>query len=167
MSLTGKSALTTAAAIANDGFWPQLLIGDLMDKYRIPSEYADKVIKTGLVLAMVRVNDKLKPVKTTIKALGHNTLAAYIAANPGNQIDGIDVLLTEYENAVFARAKAGLLMQFASVNRKPQAENLAKESDEMETYWLDQSQSSIAELLKRFLPAESVRSKANTKVALL
>lgn len=166
MSLTGKSSLTTTVALANDGFWPTLMLGDLMDNYRIPAEYADGVIKTGLTLAMIRVNDKLSKVKFALIADGYASLADYTTAHP-EPINESDVFTEHYKNAVFARAKAGLLKNFATINRRPQADNQAKEGDDTETYWLDESQASIAEVFKRVLPAEPVFHKHNTLAVLL
>jgi hypothetical protein len=166
MSLTGKPALTTAAALANDGFWPNMAIGDLLNKYRIPSEYADDTIKLGLTMAMVRVNEKLEAVKSAIVALGYATLQAYCTANV-EQIAGEDVLMLQYKHAVFCRAKAFLLRQFPSINRKPIAENEAKEAPETEQYWLDQSQAAIASFFDVFLPEESVSVQDGFYVALV
>jgi hypothetical protein len=166
MSLTGKPALTTAAAVTNDGFWPNLTLADLMNNYRIPSEYADGVIQTGLNLALINVNLKLASVKAKLVLDGYATLAAYTTAHP-EALNGKQVLEELYKHAVYARAKAGLLMQFATINRRPQAENQAKEGDDMETYWLDESQAAIAEFFRRFLPAELVLSNANTLAVLL
>lgn len=166
MSLTGKPSLTTADAITNDGFWPALTLADLLNKYRIPSEYADDVIKTGLLMAMIRVNEKLAPVKKALQDLGYTTLASYSLAN-AKLIAGVDVMLTEYQNAVFCRAKAGLLKQFETLNRRPQAENAAKESDNTEQYWLDESQASIKAFFTAVLPDETVLTKANAHVVLL
>jgi hypothetical protein len=166
MSLTGKPALTTAAAVTNDGFWPNLTLADLMNNYRIPSEYADGVIQTGLSLALINVNQKLASVKAKLILDGYATLAAYTTAHP-EALNGKQVLEELYKHAVYARAKAGLLMQFAAINRRPQAENQAKEGDDMETYWLDESQAAIAEFFRRFLPAELVLSNANALAVLL
>jgi len=166
MSLTGKPALTTSAPVTNDGFWPTLMIGDLLDNYRIPSEYADGVIQTGLTMALINVNAKLAAVKATLILGGYANLAAYTTAYP-EALNGKQVLEELYKHAVYARAKAGLLMQFAAINRRPQAENQAKESDDMETYWLDESQAAIAEFFRRFLPLETVMSKANTLAVLI
>lgn len=166
MSLTGKPSLTTNSTISNDSFWPDLSVGDLMDQYRIPSEYADKVIITGLTLAIIRVNEALKPVQDVIVALPFASLADYTAAN-SQQVGGEEILLTHYKTAVFTRAKAGLLKQFNSLNRKPAAENVAKESDDTEEYWLDESQASIAALFRVFLPDETVLNKANIHVSLM
>jgi hypothetical protein len=166
MSLTGKPALTTAVAITNDGFWPNLTLAELMDNYRIPPEYADGVIKTGLTLSIINVNEKLAAVKAQLIADGYATLEAYTTAH-SEPINSKQVLAELYKHAVFTRAKAGLLQQFNTLNRKPNAENAAKESDDTEAYWLDESQSAIAQFFKRFLPDEIVMSKANTLAVLL
>jgi hypothetical protein len=166
MSLTGKPALTTSAALANDGFWPDVALGDLLSKYRVPAEYADETIKTGVMLSMVRVNEKLAKVKAAIIALGYATLQAYCDANV-QQIADEDVLILQYNHAVFARAKAFLLRQFPTINRRPIAENEAKEAPETEQYWLDQSQAAIASFFAQFLPESSVSSNSGVYVAIL
>lgn len=137
-----------------------------MGSYRIPSEYADQVIITGLAMAMIRVNDKLAPVKRAIEDAGYNSLTEYTDAN-AQSINGQKVLLLQYTHAVFTRAKAGLLQQFNSLNRKEEAENAAKESGETEQYWLNESQASIKAFFDLFLPDETTLSSANAHVTLL
>jgi len=166
MALTGKPSLTTAAPVTNDGFWPDLMLGDLMDKYRIPPEYADQVIISGLVMSIIRVNDQLESVKTALKDLGFTSLLDYSQSNT-RLINGEELLITEYQNAIFCRAKAGLLQQFNSLNRKPVAENDAKESGDNEQYWMDLSQASIAVFYKEVLPDVTVLTKAGVTVELM
>lgn len=166
MSLTGKTALTTSAPVTNDGFWPDLQVADLLNKYRIPSEYVDGLIMQGLLLAVIRVNATLAPVKQAMIDLGHADLAAYTTAN-SEQLGGKELLLTEYENAVFCRAKAGLLQQFKTINRREIAENEAKEAEETEQYWLNESQASIAVFFNKLLPLETTLNNANAHVVLL
>lgn len=166
MSLTGKPALTTSSPVTNDGFWPTLMLGELLENYRIPAEYADGVIQTGLTMAMINVNQKLADVKVQLILDNYPTLAVYTTAHP-ELLNGKQVLEEHYKHAVFARAKAGLLQQFAAINRRPQAESQAKEGDDMETFWLDESQASIAEFFRRFLPTQTVMSKANTLAVLI
>jgi hypothetical protein len=167
MSLTGKPALTTAAAITNDGFWPDLALGDLLTKYRIPAEYADDVIKTGLMMAILRVNDQLEAVKAAIVAIGFTNLVEYASVHHTREVGGINALQLQYEHAVFARAKAGLLKQFNTLNRKPEAENAAKESNDTEQYWLDESQGCIKAFFDLIVPASNTLGKANARVVLL
>lgn len=166
MSLTGKPALTTAAALTNNGFWPDLVLADLLNNYRIPSEYADGVILTGLTLALMNVNLRLQTIQDTLVLDGYATLTAYTDAN-SELINGNAVLAELYQHAVFSRAKGQLLMQFAAINRRPQAENAAKEGFPTEQYWLDESQTAIAEFFRRFLPDETVYNKANVMAILL
>jgi hypothetical protein len=166
MSLTGKPALTTAAAVTNDGFWPDLALADLLNNYRIPSEYADGVITTGLTMALMQVNLKLAKVKDQLVLDSYATLSAYTTAHP-EALGNKQVLAELYKHAVYSRAKAGLLMQFAAINRRPEADNQAKEGQNMETHWLDESQAAIAEFYRRFLPAEVMPSKANTLAVLI
>lgn len=166
MSLTGKPALTTSAPVTNDGFWPALMLGELLENYRIPAEYADGVILTGLTMAMIKINQRLFAVKAKLMLDGYATLEAYTTAHP-ELVNGKQVLEEHYKHAVFARAKAGLLKQFAAINRRPQAESQAKEGDDMEIYWLDESQASIAEFFRRFLPDQQVMSKSNTLAVLI
>ncbi len=166
MSLTGKPELATSAPISNDGFWPDLNTNDLLSQYRIPSEYVDAVITRGLVLAMIRVNEKLEPVKAEMQTLGYTTLAEYTAAH-SRQINAIEVLLTKYQHAVFCRAKAGLLQQFKTMNRRPQAENEAKESEETEQYWLDESQACIQAFFDALFTEHNVSASSNVHAELM
>ena len=73
-SFTGKPELTTAEKIENDGFWPDLQMSDLMNAYRIPSEYDNSVIKDRLVLAVIDINDKLTAIKEQAILLGFSNL---------------------------------------------------------------------------------------------
>lgn len=166
MSLTGKPALTSAAIIANDGFWPDLALSDLMSQYRIPSEYADETIKTGLTMAIIRTNEQLFAVKQGFLALAYATLEDYTDAHP-DDINDTPVLLWHYQHAVFCLAKAMLLQQFNSLNRKPEAENAAKEAPETEAYWLNEAQRSLNSLFAVILPTQSQPGKAGFHVALL
>ncbi|WP_432745787.1 head completion/stabilization protein [Methylobacter sp. G7] len=167
MSLTGNPTLTSASAITNDGFWPNLSIADLLNNYRVPAEYADSVISTGLVMAIVRVNDVLYPVKEAVVSMGFNVFAAYVAAHHPQAVNSVNMLELNYHNAVHTRAKAGLLQQFNSMNRKPNAENAAKESESTEQYFLDESQLSIKALFDAVLPDAVVFGSANTYASLL
>ena len=166
MSLTGKPSLATAEPVVNDGFWVDLSLGDLMDKYRIPAEYENDTILLGVQMSLIRVNDKLIRARDAMIELGYITFTAYLTANP-DPIDGKEKLQVHYEHAVYCRAKAFLLQQFNSLNRRNDAENAAKEADETEQYWLDESAQAIAAIMKVFFPLETFSGNANIHVALI
>ena len=166
MSLTGKPELATAEPITNDGFWLDVSTADLMGKYRIPAEYVGDVITWGLTLSVVRVNNALQRAKNEMITLGFSTFDAYLIAN-SEQVGGYEIMQMHYEHAVYARAKAALLQQFNTMNRRDKAENPAKESEETEQYWLDESAASMAAINKAIFPLEDFSSKAHLHVALI
>ena len=163
---TGKPELTTAEAITNDGFWSDLAMADLMTQYRIPSEYADEVIKDGLMLAMIEINRQLVPVKTALY-LDYQDLETYTLAH-SEQIGGVEVFVKKYEESVFSYAKALLLQQFKTMNRKPEAENQAKESPETEAYWMNKSDAAVAFLFEKLgIDRATGRQSLNAQTYLL
>lgn len=166
MSLTGKPTLNTPSPFNNDGFWFDLDSGEFLSKYRVPGEYADDTINWGLTLALVNVNMDLEKVKFTIIDLGYATADAYVAANPVD-IGDTDKLIVQYKHAVYANAKAYLLQQFNSMNRKPNAEAAAKEAPDTEQYWLDQSAAAIADLFAQFVPLEQKPANHGVHAALI
>jgi hypothetical protein len=165
MSLTGKPSLTTAAPVANDGFWPDLSLSDLMDRYRIPSEYANDTISWGLSLALVRVNEQLDRAKNNVLTMPFETFDAYLESM--TILYGKPALTVHYEHAVYSYAKAFLLQQFSTMNRRKEAVNEAKESAETEQYWLDESKKSVAAIMRKFFPGEEHSTKANFYVELM
>ena len=126
----------------------------------------DSEYHTKIAPSRVAPTRKLAPVKRAIEDAGYNSLTEYTDAN-AQFINGQKVLLLQYTHAVFTRAKAGLLQQFNSLNRKEEAENAAKESGETEQYWLNESQASIKAFFDLFLPDETTLSSANAHVTLL
>lgn len=149
-SLTGKPDLTTDTVITNDGFWNNVSVGELMTTYRIPAEYDNDTIYQGLVDAVIRINEKLNDVKAKIITLGFISVTAYTAVN-SEKINDKEIIDFQYNKAVYYFAKAKLLQQFKTQNRREVANNEAKESFETYQYCLDQAQESIAFLKRKFL----------------
>lgn len=147
-SWTGKPELTVLTDIANDGFWVDLKMSDLVTWMRIPSEYDNDTIKRELIGSMIEVNRQLNPVKALL-IINHASLSAYCTAHP-ELIGGMDVVVSKYQEAVFSYAKAVLLQQFKTMNRKAEAENMAKESRETESYWLNRSLQAVLFFFKKF-----------------
>lgn len=142
MSLTGKPESTLQNNVLNDGFFPDLIVRDFLDKYRIPAEYADDTISNGVIVAMMSVNESLAPIKVEL-LLDYSSLQSYADLNK-EQINGNDTVIFMYQKAVFCHAKAWLLQQFNTLNRREKAEDVLKESPQTEQWWIKQSQETIA-----------------------
>jgi len=139
MSFSGKPTTLVERAIPNDGFWPDLGVSEFQTGYRLPAEYLVELLAEGITSAMGEVNLDLAKRKAAWQAGGISNVAA---ADP--------LLLQEraffaasYKRAVYCRAKAFLLQQFATVNRRESAENLGKEAPETHDLFLRYSQQAV------------------------
>jgi len=151
MSFIEKPTLTDAEIISNDGFWLDLDMAILIDGYGTPSEFQPPLIKENLLNAMLDINLQLEPVKNALVDLGFDSLQSYIDTHP-NPINDSDALIIKYQQAVFGYCMASLLLQFKTVIRKNEAENMAKESDTTSVEWLKKSNLAVMYFFKKFAP---------------
>lgn len=149
--MLNKPKLTESEIISNDGFWLDLDIATLIDAYGTPSEFEQPLIKENLVTAILDINFQLEPVKNALVLLGFTTLENYIYTYP-NPINDTDALIVKYSQAVFCYCIASLLLQFKTVIRKNEAENMAKESEQTADDWLKKSNAAVLFFFNKFLP---------------
>lgn len=145
MSFSGKPTNLVEQAIENDGFWPDLSVAEFQKGYRLPAEYLVELLADGLAIAMGEVNSDLAMRKTQWKAAGITNVAA---ADPMVLPERTHMAAT-YKRAVYCRAKAYLLQQFATVNRRAEAANVAKESPETREQFLAFSQQAVRSIQGR------------------
>lgn len=143
MSFVGKPQTFLDATIANDGFWPDINLGDFQKVYRVPAEYTQELVEHHTRLAMSDCNQQLLAKKTEWTTLGFSTLDEVDQDQGG--IDG-DLLL-QYQRAVFCRAMGLMILAFKTLQRREQAENLAKEGADTHQDYFAQSGRAI----RRFL----------------
>lgn len=142
MSFGGKPTTLVDCTIPNDGFWPALQLAEFQASYRLPAEYLPQMLMEGLVMGMGEVNLDLAARKATWQAMGYTALE-------GSGVDLEEFYLASYRRAAYCRAKAFLLQQFATVNRRESAENLGKEAPETHELFLTYSQQSVRVLQGR------------------
>lgn len=142
MSFGGKPTTLVDRTIPNDGFWPDLELAEFQASYRLPAEYLPDMIVEGLVTGMGEVNLDLDLRKSAWQDLGFLSLE-------GSGMEREAFYLASYRRAAYCRAKAFLLQQFATVNRRESAENLGKEGPETHELFLTYSQQSVRVLQGR------------------
>lgn len=148
MSFSGKPTALVEQQIDNDGFWPDLSVSEFQKGYRLPGEYLGEMLVADLTTAMVEVNTDLARAKSTLQAAGLSSLqAASGVMNPAEWSYAYKVML--YKRAVYSRAKASLLTQFATVTRRESAENTGKEAPERADTFLAFSQQAVRSLQGR------------------
>jgi len=100
--------------LINNGFWPDMNLKDFQAARAIPPDMDAGTVGQALLAAVTEVNAGLASVEEKHRAAGHATAASV----PGVSLGGINGLCAQYTKAVFARAKADLLGEFATIGRR-------------------------------------------------
>ena len=145
MSFSGKPTTFVEQAIENDGFWPDLSLVEFQKGYRLPAEYLVDMLVTDLTTAMIEVNTDLAKLKVQWSVAGVSSVES---ADP-TVLPERTFQAATYKRAVYCRAKASLLTQFATVTRRESAENTGKELPERGETFLEFSQQAIRSLQGR------------------
>ena len=145
MSFSGNPSRYSEQQIENDGFWPDLSLAEFQKAYRLPGEYLVETLVDGLISAMTEVNTDLTKCKAKWQVAGVTSL---------NSADPMVLPLRTfqaqtYKRAVYNRAKASLLTQFATITRRESAENTGKELPERSETFLAFSQQCVRSLQGR------------------
>lgn len=142
---SGKTINLMERTIINDGFWPDLLMSEFQQGYRLPGEYALDMLTTDLITAMHEVNLDLAKLKARWQDAGvSNVESADSTVLPERTFQ-----VSLYKRAVYTRAKASLLTQFATVTRREVAENTGKDAPERGEKYLEFSQQAVRALQGR------------------
>lgn len=145
MSFTGRTTTYVEQQIGNDGFWPDLSVSEFQKAYRLPGEYLGELLVADLNMAMVEVNNDLAKLKASWQSAGVSSVES---ADPMVLPERTFQAAT-YKRAVYFRAKASLLTQFATVSRRESAENTGKEAPERSETFLAFSQQAVRSLQGR------------------
>jgi len=110
----------------------------------------ESLLIDSLVLAVIGINKKLESIKTALSA-DYVDLMAYNIDNP-SQINGEEITVKKYQQAVFSYAKAHFLDQSKDSNRREEAKALAAEMPETRDEWLIKSSNAVNFLFTLLLP---------------
>lgn len=135
--------------LINNGFWPDLNLADFQRARSIPADVDAQTVAEALLAATGEVNGDLASVQEKHQGSGFAT-AQHV---PGVQLGNQNQLCAQYKKAVYARAKADLLGEFASVGRRES--HPGQESEETRKGLL--AESSIAIRLIKGLKRATVR----------
>lgn len=126
--------------IENDGFWPNLNAGDFEKRRGIPADMDAEAVALSLAAAISQINIALQLVKAGYQAEGINK-AESLTGLP--KVLGKNSIVILYEKAVFARAKADMVSEFASVQTKEAGDRIAESERSITERLLAESQQHI------------------------
>lgn len=142
---SGKPTNLVEQIIENDGFWPNLSVAEFQKGYRLPAEYLVDMLATDLDTAMHEVNLDLARLKARWQAAG----VSHVETADSTVLPERTYQAQLYKRAVYTRAKASLLTQFATVTRRAEAENAGKQAPEQIDTFLEFSQQAVRALQGR------------------
>lgn len=102
------------APLENDGFWPDLSLEEFQRQRSIPPDIDAGTVGQALLTAAGEVNSQLASVRDGLTGQGIEAASAA----PGIRMEGVNLLCGQYKKAVFARAKADLMGEFATIGRR-------------------------------------------------
>lgn len=123
-------------------FWPNISVSEFQNLKRIPTEYDAGQQRKALVRAIGTALIELDAWQTRQMQAGKNH-----ANECGQVIDGEGIAASSFVSAVYDLAKATLLTHFKTVNRREEANNLAKEERSTYDELLREYQRSIRTIL--------------------
>ena len=113
---------------SSEAFYPDISTDPFYIQYRIPTEIPEDLVEDCLIRAIGEANERLQKWQEARELEGFATLAAV----PSPLVNGENVKLKRYARAVYCLAKAEILKETPTVDRKEIAENAAKTSEETE-----------------------------------
>ncbi len=129
--------------IENDGFWPNLNVGDFEKRRGIPSNLDSEAVALSLAAAVSQINIELVNTKARYQADGI-LKAEDIAGLP--KVLGKNSIVALYEKAAFARAKADMVSEFATVSTKEAGDRIAESERDITERLLAESQQHLRAL---------------------
>lgn len=126
MTFSGTTNNAPDTTVKNDGWWPDLTLSDFQDLFRFPTEFSSLMVAERIRLGMAWTNRQLRDWRNAQEDAGRGALVL----ETSEALDEDAILLMYYRRAVFAYAKADLLQNFKTVNRRAEAENEAKEGED-------------------------------------
>ncbi|MGP9421524.1 head completion/stabilization protein [Ewingella sp. AOP9-I1-14] len=114
-SISGKPVNYQSDAITNGvTFWPDLNLGEFQKSRTLPADLPPETAGLAVLAAIAEVNDNLADV------VSHWTGKGFDQAKdvPGAKMGDENQLTAQYKKAVYARAKADLLGEFATIGRR-------------------------------------------------
>ncbi|KHA56839.1 head protein [Aeromonas hydrophila] len=139
--ISGREITYSDTVVTNNGFWPDVSAADFEQRRNTPAEQDPGAIAAALLVAVTEINDQLATFQATQQAKGYPS-AAEVPGYPSIE-GGTNGLLELYLCAVFARAKAQLLPEFATVTERDAGKDLAERSQDARQQLLAESQFAI------------------------
>lgn len=100
--------------VTNDGWWPDVSVGDFQRQRSIPASISAETVTYALLMAIGEANAELMTYQSDQRAKGYGSAEDV----PGPSAEGINQLCAQYLKTIFSRAKAELMGEITSAERE-------------------------------------------------
>lgn len=125
-------------------WWPTINVGDFEARRGVPADMSPEKIAALLFAAVEQVNIELAPYQQRQIEQGNNSAEA---VQGGATMQGINRLCHLYQTAIFARAKADLLPEYATGQMRKVGDTVAEREPDTRDNLLAESQVHIRTIL--------------------
>ncbi len=143
MSFSGKHNPPQQGTISNQPFWPDLDLTEFSVNYRIPNDLEVNPVREQLIQAITDINARLYDWQQVKKGEGFKQLSDI----PSETVADESILIVLYKRAVFSRAKASISRDYPTIDRRTEAENQAKSSDDIERIYLRNAFEAVRQMM--------------------
>ncbi|UVS95946.1 head completion/stabilization protein [Burkholderia glumae] len=123
---TSAGAPGAGATIVNDGWFPDINIGDLRESTKLDGTVTAERLRRAVVEAISTVNADLAQWRSAQVAAGHNDLASV----PAPKVDGISIQVSRYERAVYSLTHADITEKYGGYDSTKSGGQKAENLDE-------------------------------------
>lgn len=111
---SGQELHQSTVTIKNDGFWPDLNLNEFQLERSMSPNINPQLLRDAIISATIEINLTLEQYKKTQMSNGINS-----SNDCGTvSIEGVSSVAIIYKKAVFSRAKADLIGEFASISSR-------------------------------------------------
>ena len=144
MSFSGQRYNEVTGVIRNHPFYPDISLQEFVENYSIPTTKTETLV-THLKSAIIEINYRLDDYRIEQVNAGY----LHLSEVPAMIIDDISALMHLYMQAVSFQAKASILRDYATIDRREAAENQAKTSADLEALYELWATEAVNKILKQ------------------
>lgn len=112
----GRSPELSEDEIQNSGFWANIKVSEFQEQRGIPLQIPQALVVAALMYAMDSLDTDLYDVEQFYRAQGYESV--YQLDDRLTHFNGKNKMVVNFEKAVYARAKAELLPEFATLSAR-------------------------------------------------
>ena len=144
MSFSGQQYNEVTGVIRNHPFYPDISLQEFVENYSIPTTKPETLV-THLKSAIIEINYRLDDYRIEQVNAGY----LHLSEVPAMIIDEQSALIHLYIQAVCFQAKASILRDYATIDRREAAENQAKTSADLEALYELWATEAVNKILKQ------------------